>query len=193
MFAPTPPPDARRLTAFRLQTTALPAPRVPRRQITNSLSNSSLVIAPSSVPASFAISFRLYIIGAWDGDPKKGPTNIINWTWQCGAGAATTLMNASFGNRLSSVTSYPNDITASGHFGGQYYNSGLNTLGYTAATTDVFTGTGDVADSQYNLKRTITPNCPAGSPFKTTITGVGLPGPIVTASWGIDNLSIVAQ
>src|SRR5688572_13910736 len=69
----------------------------------------SLVI-PLNNPGSgtATVRFALYTIGAWEGEAKKKVPDTIKLEWQCGvSGAKTRLMFASFGNRISSVTSYP--------------------------------------------------------------------------------------
>lgn len=147
----------------------------------------TLAVAGVSLPAAskFDVRYELYIIGAWDGEPKKGPDHVLEWTAQCGTtGTPQRIMYASFGNRLSAVTSFPADVSAKGHFGGQYFNSGLNLTGFPAQ----FRQNGDVADSKYNVQRTITLSsaCASGE-FVMKLTAHGIPP---NATWAIDNLSV---
>ena len=147
----------------------------------------TLAVTGVSLPAatSFDVRYELYIIGAWDGEPKKGPDHVLEWTVQCGTtGTPQRVMYASFGNRLSSATSFPLDVAAKGHFGGQYFNTGLNLTGYPAQ----FTQKGDVADSKYNVQRTVTlaSVCASGE-LIMKLTAHGIPS---NATWAIDNLSV---
>ena len=150
----------------------------------------SLIIPLNNPGAGTAtVRFALYTIGQWEGEAKKKVPDTIKLEWQCGiAGATTRLMFASFGNRLSSVTSYPYDVEDRGHTGGQYYNTGLDILGYKGQTgiTDQFSLAGDVADARYNILRTFNHSCTA-SELRIIITGNGV-GPISNSSWAIDNL-----
>ena len=152
------------------------------------------VVIPLSNPGAGTanVRFALYTIGAWEGEAKKKVPDTIKLEWQCGInGAKTRLMFASFGNRLSAVTSYPFDVEARGHTGGQYYNTGKDMLGYKGqlSETDQFSMAGDVADARYNVQRIFSHNCSA-SELRIIVTGNGL-GSVSSASWAIDNLDVL--
>jgi hypothetical protein len=151
------------------------------------------VIIPLGNPGAgtATVRFALYTIGAWEGEAKKKVPDTIKLEWQCGInGAKTRIMFASFGNRISSVTSYPFDVEAKGHTGGQYYNTGKDILGYKGRTdiTDQFEMATDVADARYNILRTINHSCTA-SELRIILTGNGL-GSVSSASWAVDNLDV---
>ena len=151
------------------------------------------VIIPLNNPGAgiATVRFALYTIGAWEGEAKKKVPDTIKLEWQCGInGAKTRLMFASFGNRISSVTSYPFDVEDKGHTGGQYYNTGLDMLGYKGRgdLTNQYNMATDVADARYNILRSISHSCTA-SELRIIVTGNGL-GSISNASWAIDNLDV---
>ena len=142
-------------------------------------------------PGTATVRFALYTIGMWEGEAKKKVPDTMKLEWQCGINGPTNrLMFASFGNRLSAVTSYPFDVEDKGHTGGQYYNTGKDILGYKGQTslTDQFSMAGDVADARYNILRTFNHNCTTAE-LRIILTGNGL-GSVSSASWAVDNLDV---
>jgi hypothetical protein len=151
--------------------------------------NQSLSFTPG-IAGPLTLTFNLYIIGAWDGDRKKGPDQLWQLLYNCG-GTTTTVINATFANRLGDAQSFPyNTDTKGKHGGGMDTATGLNTLGYQGSglTATYSENSGDVGDSRYAIQRTI-PACQDGSTPTITMLGQNLTT-VTTASWGVDNISV---
>jgi hypothetical protein len=153
--------------------------------------NETLTLTPAST-AQATVTFNLYIIGSWIGDPKKGDPQTWQLAYQCGTNPEVLVVNSSFSNAIGNYQSYPDAITAKGklgHHGGQYGAVTVNALQYAGSgLTNYTTKTGDVADSEYAIQKVI-PSCGALS-RSIYMRGKNLNGNVNEASWGVDNISV---
>jgi hypothetical protein len=145
--------------------------------------------------SSVTITFNLYIIGDWYGQPRKRVPHLWELSTQCGSNTGTTqqVIYASFANRDGGgPQSYPNNYPTKKTWGAFTGHTALNALDYLNGGTQYFTTrTGAVADVTYNIQKTVANNCPEGE-FTFVMRGHNLEN-IATRSWGIDNLSITSE
>lgn len=144
------------------------------------------------------LAFDLYIIGTWDGAGlKKFAADVWSIRTSCDGGATSAQLYATtFSNQRNEAQNFPNQYLAdgSGVLNPALTNAfAVDALGYSKTTTHVKGGAGNAADATYHLVfDNISNPCGAGNTV-TFIFGSNLQQSLLDESWGIDNLSVVAE
>jgi hypothetical protein len=153
-------------------------------------SGETVVLSVPNAGSSVTLTFKLYTIGAWGGQPRKAAPHLWQLATQCGTeGAIVPVINASFSNRDGSQQSWPNNYGVGKTSDAYSGSSAINALNYLAGGTNYYNvRTTDVADATYQITRTVTNSCDAGE-FRFVMQGLNATS-IGDRSWGIDNLSV---
>jgi hypothetical protein len=162
-------------------------------------SNNAIFLNVPNGGSAYALDFKLYIIGSWDGQGQQAQNgafgqDIWRLSIRCGsqdAPASQTLLETDFSNQNTVQQSFPGPATKQGGYKAATGSYGQDILGFrndSSNNTPTFRSYGDV---EYHLTYSGANPCPSTGPtYFVFLAPFGDLQGNYDESWGIDDVSI---